>query len=150
MPTVKELKAEAKALGLKGYSKLRKAELIKAIEKAKSKSKSKSKSKLLIDLALAQLVADCKALNLVYDKKTGKCRSKKSQKSKKKSKGSGCNNLRKTDCKARKGCEWIVGKGCREKVDAPEVDAPEVDYAELMRKYIAGETARKTINKLKI
>ena len=50
--------------------------------------------------------------------------------------------------KNKKGCEWIVGKGCRKKVDAPEVDAPEVNYAELMRKYIAGETARKTINKL--
>jgi len=43
MPTVKELKAEAKELGLERISRLNKAELIDAIKKAK-KAKSTTKN----------------------------------------------------------------------------------------------------------
>ena len=41
--TVRELRAKAKELGLKGYSKLKKAELEELVNKVKSKRKSYQK-----------------------------------------------------------------------------------------------------------
>ncbi len=45
MPTVKELRAQAKAHGYKGYSRMRKAELETLLNKQKSRPKSRGSSK---------------------------------------------------------------------------------------------------------
>jgi len=91
MPTVKELKAEAKELGLEGISRLRKAELIKAIKKAK-KAKSKSKKKSAKKKPAAKKPAGCSKLRK-HD----------------------CNAIVR---RARENgkvprCHWVVGKGCK-------------------------------------
>ena len=55
--TVRQLRAEAKALGLRGYSRLRKAALLAMVERAKSRPATRSQT-------VADLRAECRARGL--------------------------------------------------------------------------------------
>ena len=166
MPTKKELYKEAQLLNIRGRSTMNKEELEAAIKKAKKKSKSKKKSKksqAKLKKTLKELRKACKDLGLVYDKEVFEpphCRESKRKKKSKKPKKINC-RLNKSKCETTAGCRWIVGTGCRPEEggapDEPEPDDPEhvpkpnrsdVDYGQIMKNYIAGEPASKTINKL--
>ena len=99
MPTVKELRSEAKSLGLTGYSKLRKADLEKLLaENRKRKPKKSSRKQGGGALKPRAAKNKCKGFRKGTDPK----------------------------CKDQEGCEWIVGAGCIE-LSEPQPPQDDVD-----------------------